>query len=166
MLRLDDPRPFSREELIGFLAGCKAGEERACVELAGLIRDLGGDSRTADVLRQIYADEIRHVSFATEELGRLADAGSREQVVRTLRAARRAEARANRAVSRAFMARLMTILGAPAVLRWLGGLAIDIAFLTRWLFPGRLDRPLVDDPMPVASHANAASDTAAVLEAS
>ena len=64
-------------------------------------------------------------------------------MIRTLRAARRAEARAHRAVSRAFMGTLMGLLGVPAVVRFFAGLAIDASFVVRCLFPGGLDAPLV-----------------------
>lgn len=149
MSRLEDPRPFETPELIKFLVGCKAGEERACAEMEGLLRDLSSDAGTVRVLREIHDDEIRHVSFATEELNRLADAGHRDEVRRALRQARRAEARAHRAVSRAFMNRLMGILGTSPVIRFFAGLAIDVQFVAKWLFPGDLDRPWVQDPMPV-----------------
>jgi hypothetical protein len=154
--RLDDPTPFADEDLILFFAGSKAGEERACAEMAELIRDLAGDPPTAALLREIHADEIRHVDYATAELNRLAEAGHRPRVLRTLRAARRAEARAHRAVSRAFMGRLFALVGAPQVLRFFAGVAIDLGFLWRWLFPGGLDRPRLADPMPVPGDASGA----------
>ena len=148
--RLDDPTPFSADDLLLFFCGSKAGEERACAEMEGLIAGLDeADPETAALLRVIHADEIRHVSYATAELQRLVSAGRRSEVLSTLRAARRAEARAHRQVSRAFMGRLFRVLGAPAWLRFFGGLAIDAGFARRWLFPGGLDSPLVENPMPV-----------------
>jgi rubrerythrin len=147
--RLDDPRPFDDADLILFFAGSKAGEERACAELEALIADLGADPETVALLRTIHADELRHVSYATEELQRLAAAGLAGRVRSELRAARRAEARAHRAVSRAFMARLMALLGVPRPIRAFAGLAIDASFAWRWLFPGGLDAPRVANPMPV-----------------
>ena len=145
--RIDDPRPFDTDDLVTFFCGSKAGEERACAEMAGLIDSLAEDPATVALLREIYDDEIRHVSYATEELGRIADAGNRPLVVRRLRAARRAEARAHRTVSRAFMRRLMEIVGAPRIVRLFAGVAIDLGFVVRFLFPGGLDRPLVADAM-------------------
>jgi hypothetical protein len=121
--------------------------------MEGLIRDLAGDPPTAELLRTIHEDELRHVDYATAELNRLAEGGHRPLVLRTLRAARRAEARAHRAVSRAFMGRLFTLLGAPALVRFFAGLAIDAAFVARWLFPGGLDAPRLADPMPVPGDA-------------
>jgi hypothetical protein len=147
--RLDDPTPFDDADLALFFAGSKAGEERACAEMEGLIRDLSGDPSTAAVLRVIHADERRHVSYATEELHRLAGSLGRGAVLRTLRRARRAEARAHRAVSRAFMGRLFALVGVPRWIRFFGGFAIDAGFLARWLFPGGLDEPRLADPMPV-----------------
>ena len=38
--RLEDPAPFTDEDPILFFAGSTAGEERACVEMEGLIRGL------------------------------------------------------------------------------------------------------------------------------
>jgi hypothetical protein len=149
--RLDDPRPFDESDLILFFSGSKAGEERACAEMEGLIEDLADDPGTSAVLREIHGDEIRHVSYATEELIRLAESGRRSEVLRTLRAARRAEARAHRAVSRAFMRKLMGLLGVPAIVQLFAGLAIDASFVVRFLFPGGLDAPRVADPMPVPS---------------
>ncbi len=147
--RLDDPRPFDVDDLVTFFCGSKAGEERACAEMAGLIDSLAEDPATVALLREIHEDEIRHVSYATEELGRIAAAGHRPLVVRRLRAARRAEARAHRTVSRAFMRRLMEILGAPALVRFFAGLAIDAGFVLRFLFPGGLDAPILADAMHV-----------------
>jgi hypothetical protein len=151
--RLDDPTPFSDEDLIVFFCGSKAGEERACAEMEGLIRDLGADAETAELLRVIHADELRHVSYATLELQRFAERGLRAQVLGELRRARRAEARAHRAVSRAFMKRLLGLLGVSRAIQLFAGLAIDASFLARWLFPGGLDGPRVDDPMPVPGDA-------------
>ena len=115
--------------------------------MEGLIGSLAEDLDTAKLLREIHEDEIRHVSYATEELCRIAGAGQRPLVLRRLRAARRAEARAHRTVSRAFMRRLMEILGAPALVRFFAGVAIDASFAVRFLFPGTLDQPLVADAM-------------------
>lgn len=145
--RLDDPRPFDTDDLVTFFCGSKAGEERACAEMAGLIESLEEDPETVKVLTEIHGDEIRHVSYATEELNRIADAGRRRLVLARLRAARRAEARAHRTVSRAFMARLMQIVGAPGIVRFFAGIAIDVGFVLRFLFPGGLDQPLVADAM-------------------
>jgi hypothetical protein len=147
--RLDDPTPFSDADLILFFCGSKAGEERACAEMEGLIRDLAGDPETVEVLRTIHGDELRHVSYATLELQRFAEGGQRPFVLRQLRAARRAEARAHRAVSRAFMKRLLGLLGVGRVIQFFAGLSIDASFLARWLFPGGLDGPRVENPMPV-----------------
>ena len=145
--RLDDPRRFDVVDLITFFCGSKAGEERACAEMAGLIESLAEDPETVAVLTEIYGDEIRHVSYATEELNRIADAGQRPLVRRRLRAARRAEARAHRTVSHAFMGRLMAILGAPRLVRFFAGIAIDVGFARRFLLPGGLDQPILVDAM-------------------
>jgi hypothetical protein len=147
--RLDDPAPFSPADLVLFFCGSIAAEERACEEMTGLVEALGEDPGTARVLRAICADELRHVSYATEELQRLAAAGRREEVSRALRRARRAEARAHRLVSRAFMRRLMTMLGYPRAIQILAGLRIDLAFAARWLFPGGLDEPRIADAMGI-----------------
>jgi len=152
--RLDDPRPFDADDLILFFCGSKAGEERACLEMRGLIDALRAAPRTVTLLEEIYADEIRHVSYATEELNRLAASGHRAAVIRTLRATRRSEARAHRRVSHAFMRRLMSILGYPSWSRALAAIVIDIEFLRRWLFPGGLDQPIIFDAMPVPEGAS------------
>jgi hypothetical protein len=70
-------------------------------------------------------------------------------VVQELRRARRAEARAHRQVSRAFLRRLMEILEVPRPIRFFAGLSIDVSCVLRILFPGDLDLPLVENPMPV-----------------
>jgi rubrerythrin len=161
MERLEDPEPFTTNELIRFLVGCKAGEERACAEMEGLLEDLAEDPATVEVLREIHEDEIRHVSFSTEELNTLAAAGHADEVRSELRRARRAEAKAHRAVSRAFMGRLMSILGANGVVRFFAGVAIDFQFLAKWALPGELDRPWVENPMPVPDRPRAAAPEAA-----
>jgi hypothetical protein len=154
--RLDDPRPFDDDDLLLFFAGCKAGEERACQELAGLIRDLATDPATVSVLRGIHADEERHVAYATAELGRLSARVGRARVVRALRRARRAEARAHRVVTRAFLARLLALADVPRPVRALAGLAVDLGCAARWLLPGGLDAPRIADPMPVPARARPA----------
>jgi len=146
--RLDDPRPFDIDDLILFFCGSKAGEERACKEMQGLIEALVDDAKTVEVLKEIHHDEIRHVAYATEELNKLSDAGHASKVLRVLRATRRSEARAHRRVSLAFMKRLMAILGFPAWMRFFTAIAIDVEFATRYLFPGGLDRPILLNAMP------------------
>jgi hypothetical protein len=147
--RIDDPRPFDTDDLIVFFCGSKAGEERACKEIAGLIGALVEDPKTIEVLKEIHLDEIRHVSYATEELNKLAAAGHTSKVVRVLRATRRSEARAHRCVSLAFMKRLMTILGHPGWVRVLAAIAIELEFAKGYLFPGGLDQPIVVTAMPM-----------------
>jgi rubrerythrin len=146
--RIDDPRPFDLDDLILFFCGSKAGEERACKEMEGLIDSLADDPKTVEVLKEIHHDEIRHVSYATEELNKIAAAGHSSKVVRTLRAIRRNEARAHRQVSLAFMRRLMQILGYPAWVRFFAAIAIDVEFAQRYLFPGGLDQPILMNAMP------------------
>jgi rubrerythrin len=146
--RIDDPRPFDTDDLIIFFCGSKAGEERACKEMEDLIDALVEDPKTVEVLKEIHHDEIRHVSYATEELNKLAAVGHASKVVRVLRATRRREARAHRRVSLAFMKRLMTILGYPAWVRFFAAIAIDLEFARRYLFPGGLDRPILPNAMP------------------
>jgi hypothetical protein len=151
--RLDDPRPFDDDDLILFFAGSKAGEERACQEMEALIRDLAADAPTAELLKAIHGDELRHVAYATEALQALAARCGRRRVERVLRAARRAEARAHHVVSRAFMGRLLAILGVPRAIRAAAGLAVDAGCAVRWLLPGGLDAPRIADPMPVPTRA-------------
>ena len=146
--RIDDPRPFDEDDIILFFSGSKAGEERACAEMEGLIEALAEDPETVRVLRTIHGDEVRHVSYATEELHRIAARGQRKKVLRMLRAARRAEARAHRLVSRAFMRHLMQMLKYARAWQLLAGLGIDFAFALRWLFPGGLDQPIIANAMP------------------
>lgn len=145
--RLDDPTPFDVSDLVTFFCGSKAGEERACAEMEGLIDSLAEDPETVKLLKEIHGDEIRHVSYATEELNRIAAAGHRPLVLERLRAARRAEARAHRVVSHAFMERLMGLLGAPKIVRFFAGLSIDLSFALRFAFPGGLDQPILADAM-------------------
>lgn len=159
--RLDDPRPFDEDDIILFFAGSKAGEERACAEMAGLIEALAEDPETVELLRAIHGDEVRHVSYATEELERIASRGQRAKVLQELRAARRAEARAHRLVSRAFMRHLMEMLEYPRWIQTFAGLGIDLGFAVRWLFPGGLDRPIIANAMPTPADRVPASPAAA-----
>lgn len=154
--RLDDPTPFSTNELIEFFSGSLAGEERACAEMEGLIASMVDDPVTIKLLQTILQDEVRHVSYATEEMNRLAREGHRDRVLRSLRHSRRSEARAHRLVSLAFMERLMRLLGAPWILRAFGALSIQIAFGVRYLFPGGLGAPRIANAMPVPAGAPSA----------
>jgi hypothetical protein len=159
--RLDDPRAFDEDDIILFFAGSKAGEERACAEMQGLIGALSEDPETVALLRTIHADEVRHVSYATEELQRLSALGKREKVLEQLRAARRAEARAHRLVSRAFMGHLMRMLDYPRWVQFFAGIQIDLMFGLRWLFPGGLDQPIIANAMPIPADRFASSSTTA-----
>ncbi|MFQ5698694.1 MAG: ferritin-like domain-containing protein [Myxococcota bacterium] len=161
--RLDDPEPFSTAELIEFFSGSMAGEERACAEMEGLIASMVDDPVTVKLLETIHADEVRHVSYATEEMNRLAREGHRDQVLQALRHSRRSEARAHRLVSLAFMDRLMRLLGAPWIVRAFGALSVHIAFAVRYLFPGGLGAPRIANAMPVPAGAPGASAPDAVL---
>jgi hypothetical protein len=91
--RLDDPRPFDDDDLILFFSGSKAGEERACQEMEGLIGDLAADQPTAEAAAGDPRDELRHVAYATEALrtlaarcGRRASSGALERSARRARA--------------------------------------------------------------------------------
>jgi len=159
--RLDDPRPFDEDDIILFFCGCKAGEERACAEMEGLIEALVEDPEMVKLLRAIHGDEIRHVSYATEELQRIAALGKRTSVLQKLRTPRRAEARAHRLVSRAFMRHLMQMLGYPRSIQTLAGIGIDLGFAVRWLFPGGLDQPIIANAMPTPADRERASRSVA-----
>jgi hypothetical protein len=55
----------------------------------------------------------------------------------------------------------MGILGVPGVVRFFSGIAIDFQFVAKWLRPGELDRPWVENPMPVPDRPRAAPSEAA-----
>jgi hypothetical protein len=59
------------------------------------------------------------------------------------------------------MGKLMRILGAPGIVRFFAGVGIDIQFVAKWAFPGELDRPWVENPMPVPDRPRAVSSEAA-----
>ncbi|MCG8591205.1 MAG: ferritin-like domain-containing protein [Proteobacteria bacterium] len=147
--RLARSTPLSDAELVRFFAGSKAGEERACKEMAGLIAALDHDPETRALLRAVLDDEERHVAYATLALWRLCETAGRRSVVRELRRARRAEARVHRRVSLAFSRRLLALLGAPVWVRFGARAALELGCAARQLWPGGLDRARIADPMPV-----------------
>lgn len=64
-------------------------------------------------------------------------------------------------LSRPFMARLLALLGAPRLVRFAAVVSIDLGCALRWLFPGGLDAPQLEDPMPVPSRARPRATRAA-----
>lgn len=142
--RIEDPRPFDDEDWILFFVGSKVTEETANRDMPTLRRGFESDAELLATMDEVMEDEVRHVTYATEELQRLAAKGNAERVDRMLKRHRRLEAKAYRNVSVAFIDRITRILGYPFYLRWVMKTACHVTYLWKLAFPG----PGLEEPRP------------------
>jgi len=134
--RIDDPRPFDEEDWILFFVGSKVTEETANRDMPTLRRGFESDLDLLQTMDEVMEDEVRHVTYATEELQRLAAKGHAVRIDRMLKRHRRLEAKAYRNVSVAFIDRITRILGYPFYLRWVMKLACHVQYLGKLISPG------------------------------
>ncbi len=158
--RINDPRPFDEEDWILFFVGSKVTEETANRDMPTLRRGFESDLDLLQTMDEVMEDEVRHVTYATEELQRLAARGHAERIDRMLKRHRRLEARAYRNVSVAFIDRITRILGYPFILRWTMKTACHVQYLWKLAFPGPgLEAPragILPSPAPAPEKAAAA----------
>jgi len=134
--RINDPRPFDDEDWLLFFVGSKVTEETANRDMPTLRRGFETDPELLKTIDEVMEDEVRHVTYATVELQRLAAKGDRAKVNRMLWRHRRLEAKAYRIVSCAFIDRITRILGYPFYLRWVMKLACHVQYLWKQVSPG------------------------------
>jgi hypothetical protein len=98
-------------DIVSYLAHSRVTEQRASEQMRALRKYAGNWPDVARAVRVISDDEDNHLAYCHEELLRLANAGRREFIDRTLRATALAEIAIYRDVSTAVMAHLGRILG-------------------------------------------------------
>ncbi len=162
--RIEDPRPFDDEDWVLFFVGSKVTEETANRDMPTLRRGFESDPDLLRTMDEVMEDEVRHVTYATEELQRLAAKGHAERIDRMLKRHRRLEARAYRNVSVAFIDRITRILGYPFYLRAVMKVACHVTCWWKQLFPGpgleeprTAPQPVAPAPEPAASNVPASN---------
>ncbi|KRV50234.1 hypothetical protein AQ490_14045 [Wenjunlia vitaminophila] len=108
-LRRDEP--LSEQDVIVYLAHSRVTEQRAAEQMRLLKKIFGDHPEIGRAVKMISSDEDNHLAYCHEELLRLAGAGHRRAIRRTLRSTALAEIRVYRDVSLAVMAEMGRILG-------------------------------------------------------
>lgn len=108
--RLETSKPLSEEEVISYLVHSRVTEQRAAEEVDLMVKLFGDDPDIGPAVRMIADDEINHLSYCHEELLRLSAEGWEEYIRRMLEAYAKAEIKAYRKTSLAFVDRMADIL--------------------------------------------------------
>jgi len=98
-------------DIVSYLAHSRVTEQRASEQMRTLRKYAGDRPDLGRAVRMISDDEDNHLAYCHEELLRLASAGHRESIQRTLRSTALAEIAIYRDVSSAVMAHLGRLLG-------------------------------------------------------
>ena len=109
--RLQEARPLDDDEYVLLFACMKVTEDRAWSNTRMLRDGFAPDATLRACADEVLQDEAWHRAYASAELARLASAGRRQQVRRTLRGYRRKEARAYLAVTLPYIDRITSLLG-------------------------------------------------------
>src|SRR5215469_4555254 len=109
LLRGDEK--LTERDIVCYLAHSRVTEQRASEQMRALRKYAGQRPDIERAVRMISDDEDNHLAYCHEELLRLAEAGHREFIERTLHASALAEIAIYRDVSTAVMAHLGRILG-------------------------------------------------------
>lgn len=136
--RLESTKPLTDEEIIKFLTGCQVREERACVELTGMMEYFEKDKKTYRMLSEIMNDEYRHVGYAMGSLEVYAKKGYGHRIKKLLTQYRRMEAKVHAQVSINFSRIFFDLLNYPKWLFKLSCVAIWVQAFFRMLLPTSL----------------------------
>ena len=108
--RLEKSDRLSEEEIISYLAHSRVTEQRAAEEVDLMVKLFGDDPDIGPAVRMIADDEINHLSYCHEELLRLSTGGWNKLIRRMLDEYAKAEIKAYRKTSLAFVDRVADIL--------------------------------------------------------
>jgi hypothetical protein len=111
--KLRDDRQLSENDIITYLVHSRVTEQRASEEMRSLRKNSDSDPDVNRAVRVISGDEDNHLAYCHEELLRLAAAGHKDTIKRTLRTTALAEIAVYRDVSKAVMAYLGRTLHWP-----------------------------------------------------
>jgi len=102
---------LTERDIVCYLVHSRVTEQRASEQMRALRKYTADRPDISRAVRMISDDEDNHLAYCHEELLRLAEAGHRRFIERTLRSSALAEIAIYRDVSTAVMARLGRILG-------------------------------------------------------
>ncbi|HEX4787826.1 MAG TPA: ferritin-like domain-containing protein [Actinospica sp.] len=111
--RLRRDEPLDHRDITVYLTHSRVTEQRASEQMRLLRKAFAGNPQMDRAVRQISADEDRHLAYCHEELLRLSAQGHAREIARTLHETAQAEIRVYRDVSIAVMTHMARILGWP-----------------------------------------------------
>lgn len=111
--RLRRDEPLDHHDITVYLAHSRVTEQRASEQMRLLCRIFADHPHMGRAVRQISADEERHLAYCHEELLRLSAQGHANEIARTLHETAQAEIRVYRDVSIAVMTHMARILKWP-----------------------------------------------------
>jgi hypothetical protein len=111
--RLRRDEPLDHHDVTVYLAHSRVTEQRASEQMRLLRRVFAHHPQMGNAVRQISADEDRHLAYCHEELLRLSAQGHAAEIARTLHETAHAEIRVYRDVSIAVMTHMARILKWP-----------------------------------------------------
>ncbi|HKA16572.1 MAG TPA: ferritin-like domain-containing protein [Myxococcota bacterium] len=109
--RLRRDEPLSDEELLRYLVHSRVTEQRAHEEVEQQRRIFADDPELGRAVRMIADDEVNHLSYTREELGRFSARGYRDRIRAMLREYALVEIAAYRDVSLVVVERVGAVLG-------------------------------------------------------
>jgi len=111
--QLRHDKKLTERDIITYLAHSRVTEQRASEQMQALRKCVGSRQDIGRAIKMISNDEDNHLAYCQEELLRLASAGHKDTIRRTLRATALAEIAIYRDVSKAVMEHLGSILRWP-----------------------------------------------------
>jgi hypothetical protein len=111
--RLRRDEPLDHHDITVYLAHSRVTEQRASEQMKLLCKIFADNPQMGRAVRQISADEDRHLAYCHEELLRLSAQGRAPEIARILRETAHAEIRIYRDVSIAVMSHIGQILKWP-----------------------------------------------------
>ncbi len=135
--RLEQEDRLSPEEVIAYLAHSRVTEQRAAEEVDMMVKLFGEDPDIGPAVRMIADDEINHLSYCHEELLRLSREGWSDFIRRMLERYAKAEIKAYRKTSLAFVDHMGRILSWNPVKKGLLKLGVHIKYIIERLITWR-----------------------------
>ena len=111
--RLSRDEPLNHHDITVYLAHSRVTEQRASEQMKLLRKIFADHPQMGNAVRQISADEDRHLAYCHEELLRLSAQGHAREIASTLKETAHAEIRVYRDVSIAVMTHMAHILRWP-----------------------------------------------------
>jgi hypothetical protein len=111
--RLRRDEPLDHHDITVYLSHSRVTEQRASEQMQLLLKIFSEHPQVGKAVRQISADEDKHLAYCHEELLRLSSEGHANEIAKTLHETAQAEIRIYRDVSLAVMGHMSRILRWP-----------------------------------------------------